>query len=66
MGMSNQRLYDTEKGKTGVYEIMDRSELEYYFANHRTSSSFVPLETRIREAVDQGIVDIAQARQDLP
>ena len=65
-GMSNQRLYDSPSGgKIGVYEIMNRKEVEYYFENHRTSSQFVPLAEKIREATACGAVDPAQAAQDL-
>ena len=65
-GISNQRLYDTaDNGKIGVYEIMDRKEVEYYFKNHCTSSSFTPLQRKIEEAVAEGIVDEDQASQDL-
>ena len=65
-GMSNQRLYDTsDRRKIGVYEIMDRKEIEYYFLNHRTSQQFQPLREKILEAVRQGLVDPDQAAQDL-
>ena len=65
-GLSNQRLYDTADGeKIGVYEIMNRKEVDYYFRNHCTSGSFIPLETKIREAVGLGIVEQSQAQQDL-
>ncbi len=65
-GMSNQRLYDNPAGgKIGVYEVMDRKEIEYYFANKRTSSSFHPLSQAIQEAIARGVVEEAQAAQDL-
>jgi len=65
-GVSNQRLYDTADGrKIGVYEIMDRKEVTYYFRNHITSPAFIPLSVRLEEAVRSGIVDPAQAQQDL-
>ena len=65
-GISNQRLYDTkEAGKIGVYEIMNRKEVDYYFRNHTTSSTFKPLREKIEEAVSNGLVDGDQAAQDL-
>lgn len=65
-GMSNQRLYDTrEGGKIGVYEIMDRKEIEYYFLNHTHSPGFRTLKRELEEAVYTGIVDPLQAAQDL-
>lgn len=66
-GISNQRLYDTENSrKIGVYEIMDRKEVEYYFRTNCTSGCFIPLKTKIQEAVQNGIIDSVQAAQDLP
>ncbi len=65
-GMANQRLYDTRDcRKIGVYEIMNRKEIEYYFLNHRPSESFQPLRVKILEAVESGQVDPEQASQDL-
>ena len=65
-GMSNQRLYDTgDGGRIGVYELMNRKEVEYYFRNHSTSPDFVPLRQKIEEAVAAGLVDASQASQDL-
>ena len=65
-GMSNQRLYDDPAGgKIGVYEIMNRKEIEYYFEHHRTSSSFQPLAEKIKEAVSLGAIRPEQASQDL-
>ena len=65
-GMSNQRLYDHPSGgKIGVYEIMNRKEIEYYFEHHRTSSAFHPLAEKIQEAVSLGVVHPEQASQDL-
>ena len=65
-GMSNQRLYDNPQGgKIGVYEIMDRKEVEYYFLNHQTSRTFQPLREKIEEAIALGFADPLQAAQDL-
>ncbi len=65
-GIANQRLYDTADGqKIGVYEIMDRKEVNYYFQNHSTSTAFVPLSHKLQEAVQNGLVDPEQAEQDL-
>ncbi|MBR4456685.1 MAG: hypothetical protein IKS32_10795, partial [Solobacterium sp.] len=65
-GVSNQRLYDTvNETKIGVYEIMDRKEVDYYFRNHSTSSSFITLRQRIKDALQAGLVDPSQASQDL-
>ena len=65
-GIANQRLYDTADGqKIGVYEIMDRKEVNYYFQNHSTSTAFVPLSHKLQEAVQSGLVDPEQAEQDL-
>ena len=65
-GISNQRLYDrSDGGKIGVYEIMDRKEVEYYFLNHHTSKDFHPLREKIEQAVACGLVDPLQAAQDI-
>ncbi len=65
-GMSNQRLYDDScSHKIGVYEIMDRKEVEYYFRNHCTSGTFIPLRKKIEEAIEQGLIERSQASQDL-
>jgi competence protein ComGA len=65
-GISNQRLYDTaDSRKIGVYEIMDREEVRYYFSHERTSSRFITLQKQIARAVAAGVVDSAQAAQDI-
>ncbi len=65
-GISCQRLYDCPHGgKTGVYEIMDRKEVNYYIENHRTTDQFVTLRKRIMEAAGRGFIDIQQAAQDI-
>lgn len=67
-GISCQRLYDSEKtkgGRTGVYEIMDRKQLAYWFENHRTDSSFIPLQQAIRRETEGGIITMEQAQADL-
>lgn len=54
-GLSNQRLFDTVKGgKTGVYEIMDRTEIESYFTVRKPTERFVPLREKIRRAAASG------------
>lgn len=64
-GISNQRLYDSnDHSKIGVYEIMDRKEVNYYFTHHEHSSSFVPLEQEIQIAVQNQLIPIQQAQQD--
>jgi len=65
-GITNQRLYETANSRRiGVYELMDRKEIGYYFANHQTSPGFRTLQENIRQAVAAGIVDSRQAEADL-
>ena len=67
-GISCQRLYDSENtkgGRTGVYEIMDRKQLAYWFENHRTDSSFIPLRGQIQTEMDRGHISARQAASDL-
>ena len=65
-GISNQRLFDCpEGGRTGVYEWMDRKEVEYYFKNGRTSPQFRTLADGIRQELAQGTIDHAQAEAQL-
>ncbi len=64
--VSCQRLYDSGNGtRIGLYEIMDRKEVTYYFTHHQTSPSFRPLAARIAEAVAAGLVEPDQAAADL-
>ena len=47
----NQRLFELSDGrKTGIYEFMDRKEVEYWFENKCTSKDFVPLARKLEEA----------------
>lgn len=47
----NQRLFETSDGrKTGIYEFMDRKEVEYWFENKCTSRDFVPLSAKLEAA----------------
>lgn len=56
-GISNQRLFaDREGKKFGVYEIMDKKEIDYFFANEHVSADFIHLQTRIDAAVRNGIL----------
>ncbi len=64
-GISCQRLYETAGGRTGVYEIMNRKEADYYFENHHTDRSFLPLSRKIREAAENGIIRMEDARADI-
>lgn len=64
-GVSNQRLYSYQDKKIGIYEVMDLKEVEYYFKYNQTSSSFKKLQDNIQEAVNEEIIDFAQAKQDL-
>ena len=48
-----------------VLKKMNRKEVDYYFRNHTTSSTFTPLREKIEEAVSIGLVDADQAAQDL-
>lgn len=50
-GVLNQRLFEMKDGrKTGIYEFMDRKEVEYWFENKCTSTDFVPLARKLEEA----------------
>jgi competence protein ComGA len=65
-GITNQRLYEAAGSRRiGVYEVMDRKEVAYYFATHRTSPEFRTLQENIRQAAEGGIIDRRQAEADL-
>ena len=65
-GITNQRLYEAAGSRRiGVYEVMDRREVAYYFATHRTSPEFRTLQENIRQAAEGGIIDRRQAEADL-
>jgi competence protein ComGA len=65
-GISNQRLYRMKNGKyAGIYEIMDHREVNYWFAERRTSTRFRNLETAIEQAVENGWLDREEAVEDL-
>lgn len=52
-GISNQRLFMTydEKNKTGVYEIMKRKDIEYYFEEKKLPGGFKTLPEAIEKAI---------------
>ena len=57
VGVSNQRLAVDEEGrKMGIYEIMSREEVEYWFAHHEHSAGFITLHERLARAQDAGII----------
>lgn len=61
-GISSQRLFEMADGsRTGIYEIMDRKEVNSYFETGRTSESFIPLQKAVRKAVQEGILTEKQA-----
>lgn len=65
-GISCQRLYASDHGKKiGVYELMDRKEVDYYFTHQHTSPSFRTLQEQILLAAERGAVSLAEASQDL-
>ncbi len=65
-GVSNQRLFDCAKGgKTGIYEFMNREEVNYWFANKTTSKEFVSLRERILRAIQNQEIDSSEAKADL-
>ena len=65
-GVSCQRLYDRRGGgKTGIYEIMNEKEVKTYFETGRTGKEFIPLETKIRDALNQGLIEESEAKKDL-
>lgn len=65
-GISNQRLYRMKNGKySGIYEIMNRKEVSYWFENGHTDKSFRCLEDSIRRAIAEGLLDEKEAEEDL-
>lgn len=64
-GVSNQRLYTSHEGKIGIYEIMNRKELTYYFQNQKQHPSFRTLNQEIKHAISEGIIQQKEAQQDL-
>lgn len=66
LGVSCQRLYTAaDQRKIGIYEIMDRKEVQHYFRTHTNSENFVPLAARIYRAVEEHIIEGDQAKADL-
>ena len=63
-GISNQRLYPCSQGMTGIYEIMDRKEVDYWFANKETSEDFIPLSAKASFAAANGIIEKMAAAAD--
>lgn len=63
-GISCQRLFETDEGKkTGVYEIMDRKEVEFWFEHRHVSEHFIPLSEKIKKAQRAGIIASFPAEQ---
>lgn len=61
-GISNQRLYTTDDNKKiGIYEIMERKEIEYYENNKRTTESFINLDTKVSNAIEQNKISPLEA-----
>ncbi len=49
-GISNQRLISKkDKTKIGIYEIMDKQEIQYYVTNKKHSSSFKSIDQKLSE-----------------
>ncbi len=63
--VSNQRLYSmkNKKGKIGVYEIMQKAQLESVF-EHTLPEGFVSLQSAIEEGIRKGILTQKQTRGD--
>ncbi len=66
-GISCQRLYDMRQksAKIGVYEIMNKKEIDYYFEHKTHSPEYNSLTFEIQNALDQGIISMEQAKADL-
>lgn len=64
-GISTQRLLATkDHGRMGVYEIMNESEVQYYFENHRTSKNFVTLQQKIQQGIQTHTLEETQLEED--
>ena len=49
--ISNQRLfYSEDGGRKGIYEIMERQDIEYWFETGRMPESFRTIDSKIKEA----------------
>ena len=65
-GITSQRLYeDVYDKKIGIYEIMKRKEIEHYFETKQIPDGFESLQTNIQRAIQDGIINPQQAKQDL-
>lgn len=66
-GVSSQRLYDTNTNeKIGVYECMDRKEVEYYFRNRCVTEEHKNLSEEITSAIERNKnICIQQVEQDI-
>jgi competence protein ComGA len=64
-GISNQRLYtDVHGRKTGIYEIMDRKEVNHWFETGRCSKGHRTLAEKAEEAAALGQIDGQEAEAD--
>ena len=58
-GISNQRLYSDEAGKrTGIYEIMDEADIEYYFEKQCLPEGFRDITQKITQASMAGLMPV--------
>ncbi len=66
-GVSNQRLYFSmdKMSKVGVYEKMDRKELEYYFEYGKVSKEFESIQAGIKKEINTGKISYLEAQKDL-
>lgn len=66
LGISNQRLYSAPHHlKTGVYECMNRKEVEYWFTHHQLPYEHISLQEKIRKAVERNEISYSEACSDL-
>ncbi len=64
-GVSCQRLYTTTSHtKLGIYEIMDKKEVDYYHKYETKSDSFISLQETIEANIKAGILTEEETAQD--
>lgn len=55
-GITCQRLYSSNNQKIGIYEMMSRKEIEYYFEYHKQSENFIPLSKEVSRAIQNKLL----------
>lgn len=65
--VTNQRIFPSKgkKGRVCIYEIMEKSDLNYYFDKHEYPTNYQDIFLQIKKAVEQNWIAKTYASQDI-